>query len=118
MVEFLAVIGVLLILSLLSLVAPYSLLVLGIGLAVTGLVFGSAAGFVYHWHLRAALLLLGPPPRAWWLSPVRHHDKIDRARLIRLRPWFIAGAIGFVVSIAGCVLAIGGVVKAAVWPLG
>ena len=58
-----------------------------------------------------------PLPVAWWLFPVRQHQRLAPPELGPVRPWFRAGAAGFVFAIAGCVLAMVGVVRGW-WGLG
>jgi hypothetical protein len=76
----------------------------GLGLAFLGLLLGVPTGFWYHVRLARVLRKKGPLPRGWWLRPDRLHAQLadgERARV--MRP-FYAGAIGFVMSVFGCLL--------------
>lgn len=107
---------VLLLMGAVSLVSAGPLVTLGMWLAVVGLVGGTLAGFLYHLRLRAALAARGALPRDWWLRPVRQHALLAPSQLPALQPWFSIGAAGFVVSVVGCVLAMGGVLKSVIPP--
>lgn len=73
-------------------------------LAVLGLVLGVPTGFWYHVLLYRALRPQGPLPRTWWLRPDRLHDRLSAEARVRVMRPFYWGAVGFVVSIVGCLL--------------
>ena len=81
-----------------------SLFVAGLVTTSAGLVFGVATGFTYHVALARALLATSALPRRWWLSPVPLHERLDAVARRRVMPWFYAGAVGFVVTVAGLAL--------------
>ena len=66
-----------------------------------GLAFGVATGFWYHVALARALAPAGALTPRWWLRPVPLHARLDEAGRQRVLPWFYAGAVGFVVTVAG-----------------
>src|SRR5579885_2592688 len=83
----------------------------GLWLGAIGLVVGLPTGFWYHVALRRRLAARGGLPADWWWRPTAHHDRLDAADRRRVMPWFYAGAVGFVLTIAGCILAAVGVVR-------
>jgi len=84
----------------------------GVMLAILGLALGVPTGFWYHVRLYRAVRPGGPVPRMWWLRPDRLHDRIAAtARAHVMRP-FYWGAVGFVLSIVGCLLLAYGAWKA------
>ncbi len=99
-----AILGALGVLAALFAVAPATLAVVGFWTAVAGLAFGVPTGAVYHVALRNALLGAQRLPARWWLKPTALHDEIPRLARTRVLAWCYAGAIGFVVTVAGCAL--------------
>jgi hypothetical protein len=53
---------------------------------------------VYHLRLREAV---APLPHGWWWTPTAHHGRLDAAGRRRVMPWFVAGAVGCGLAIAG-----------------
>lgn len=92
-------------------VAPETLLVTGFWIAAGGLAFGVPTGLVYHLALRHALLDAGCLPHRWWWQPTALHDSIPPAERWRVLGWCGAGAAGFAVSVAGCVVAAIGAIR-------
>jgi hypothetical protein len=82
------------------------LVLLGVGLAV-----GVPAGLYYHVLLYRFLAPRAQLPPRWWLAPNRLHRALEAHELKVVRRWFIAGAIGFGVSVLGCAVAAIGAVK-------
>ncbi len=71
----------------------------GAALAGGSLVFGMLAGLAYHVRLYGAL---APMARGWWWNPTRQHVRLDRGQRRQVMPWFLAGALGFVGAMVGC----------------
>jgi hypothetical protein len=91
--------------ALVSVIVPWSSLFLaGVVTTAAGLVFGVATGFWYHVALRRALSAASELTPRWWLRPVPLHARLDPTALHPVLPWFYAGALGFVVTVAGIVL--------------
>lgn len=87
----------------------YLLYVSGVGAIGLGLAVGVPAGVVYHLKLHRALSVGRVAARRWWWNPTGYHDRVpDRERQSMMR-WFRAGAAGFLVAIAGCVLVLAAV---------
>jgi hypothetical protein len=83
-------------------VIPWSsLLLVGALTTGVGLVFGVATGLWYHIALARALSAASALTPRWWLRPVPLHDRLDAAARRGVLPWFYAGAVGFVVTVAG-----------------
>lgn len=91
----------------LAYIAASSLILVGIG----GL-FGLPAGVWYHVALRRELLRRGPLPPRWLWKPTDQHRLLDAAAQARVRPWFAAGAAGFLLIVLGALL---GVLALALW---
>jgi hypothetical protein len=105
--EFLIAVAILAALGLLAAlfaIAPATLLICGFWIAVAGLAFGVPTGAIYHVALRNALLGANRLPARWWLQPTALHDAIPAAARTRVLAWCYAGALGFLVTIAGCAL--------------
>jgi hypothetical protein len=93
---------------------PAWLVLAGAGVTAAGLTFGVATGFWYHVALAHALAPSKALTRGWWLSPVPLHRRLDDRGRRRVLPWFYAGAVGFVVTLAGMALIALGL-AASVW---
>lgn len=85
-------------------VAPATLLVAGFWIAVAGLAFGVPTGAIYHVALRNSLAAIGRLPARWWIQPTALHDALPERDRVRVLAWCYAGALGFVVTVAGCAL--------------
>ncbi len=83
-------------------IAPTTLLLFGFWTAVAGLAFGVPTGAVYHVALRRALLGAQRLPARWWLHPTSLHDEIPNPVRAGVLAWCYAGALGFLVTVAGC----------------
>ena len=101
MFETLIAIGLVLTIVLVVVVPWPALFVVGLLTTAVGLVFGVATGFWYHVALGRALVAANALTARWWLRPVPLHERLDRAALRSVMPWFYAGAVGFVVTLAG-----------------
>ncbi len=97
-----------------SLFAVETLWFAGLWLVAAGFALGLPTGFWYHVELRRVLLAGGALPARWWLHPTRLHGAIPRERWWRVMGWCYAGALGWLVSFAGCVVFALGVAKALV----
>jgi hypothetical protein len=85
-----------------NLFAADALLLGGLWGVAIGFAFGIPTGFWYHVELRRVLLLQGAPPARWWLHPTRLHAAIPPDAWWRVMSWCYAGALGWLVSFAGC----------------
>ena len=86
-------------------VVPWSwLLIAGALTTVAGLAFGVTTGLWYHIALARALSAVSALTPRWWLRPVPLHERLDAAGRRNVMPWFYAGAVGFVVTVAGIAL--------------
>ncbi len=113
MLEALLVFGGVGLLAVLGLVGPSldPLTVLMSGAAITGfgLVAGVPTGFWYHVVLYRCLRPRGPLPPRWWVHPVGLHAELRPDERSVVMRWFVAGGIGFVFVVIGCVVVIAGV---------
>jgi hypothetical protein len=82
----------------------------GFALVAAGLGFGVPAGAVYHWALHRALAAEGLPER-WWLRPTSLHGRLRAPARGPVLAWCGAGAVGFVVTVAGCVVVAVGLLR-------
>jgi hypothetical protein len=102
--ELLIVLGLVLAVVVLT-TAPWSwLLVAGALTTGLGLAFGVATGLWYHIELARALAPARALTPRWWLRPVPLHERLDDGGRRRVLPWFYAGAVGFVITVAGLAL--------------
>ena len=114
MVESLIVVALALGVVLVAVTPWVSLLLVGAVVTAVGLAFGVATGFWYHVALARALSPMNALTPRWWLRPVPLHERLDAAGRQRVLPWFYAGAVGFVVTVAGMALIALGI-AASVW---
>jgi hypothetical protein len=76
----------------------------GLGLCLLGLAVGVPTGLWYHLRLYRAVRERGPLPARWWVRPDRLHGRLTEAeRALVMRPFYF-GAVGFVLSVLGCIL--------------
>jgi hypothetical protein len=85
-----------------ALLATETLLVAGLGLVAAGFAFGIPTGLWYHVELHRVLRAQGAVPARWWLHPTRLHAAIPADAWWRVMGWCYAGALGWLVSFAGC----------------
>ena len=81
-----------------------ALVIVGSSLTAIGLLVGLPGGLFYHLKLRAELLSLGSPPQRWWLYPTDQHALLRTHQWRRVQPAFLAGAIGFAITILGALV--------------
>ena len=74
----------------------------GLWIVATGFAFGIPTGFWYHVELRRVLLRRGVLPARWWLYPTRQHGEIPDDAWWRVMGWAYVGALGWLVTFAGC----------------
>jgi hypothetical protein len=86
----------------LPLVPPTWVLGASFGLVGIGMLLGVPTGFWYHVKLRAALARHGAPPERWWVRPVSLHGQVDPLDRPGVMRWFVAGGVGFVITVLGC----------------
>lgn len=87
-------------------ITPQIMVELGLWVLAVGLLVGVPTGFWYHVVLYKALagrIVLKP---GWWRRPVELHPLLAPVEFRRVRPWFVAGAVGFVLCCVGGVAAI------------
>ncbi len=87
---------------------PALMTLVGFGVLVLGLAVGLPAGFGYHVILYRFVSTKVPVSRTWWLSPFRLHRHLTDAEQRRIEPWYRIGGVGFVLSVAGGLAAIAG----------
>jgi hypothetical protein len=85
-------------------ITPATLLVAGFWLALGGLAFGVPTGFWYHVALRRSLRAIDALPDRWYWRPIELHHRIPSGDRRSVLAWCYAGALGFLVTIAGCAL--------------
>jgi hypothetical protein len=109
MLEVLVVAGLVLALVLAVTLPWTSLLFAGMSATAIGLVFGVTTGFWYHVALGRTIARRAPLPSRWWLRPVPLHERLDATERRHVLPWFYAGGIGFMVTLAGFALIVLGI---------
>jgi hypothetical protein len=108
--EFLLVLAILMGFGVIGLVTvvitPQLMIDLGLWVLAGGLLIGIPTGLWYHVALYRALagrIALRP---GWWRRPVELHPLLTPQEFRRVRPWFVAGAVGFLLCCVGGVAAI------------
>lgn len=81
------------------------LLYVGVGLVLVGLAFSTPCAVMYHLRLYQALHPRGALDRRWLWNPTGQHGRLTGEERRRVMPWFYAGAVGWVVAVAGCLFA-------------
>ena len=112
MLELLLVLGGIVgvgVIGLVSLVITPELMVqLGLWALAAGLLIGLPTGFWYHVALYRQLSIRMTLAPRWWLAPVGLHPLLSSGEYRRVRPWFVLGALGFLLCLVGGVAAIVG----------
>jgi hypothetical protein len=109
----LAVVGLLLLLGLMAAVLTLEALVMvGVVCVAIGVVFGVPAGAYYHLRLYRCLAARGGVPRDFFWHPTRYHADVSPIESRTFMPWFVAGAVGFVLILLGCSIVMLGVLRA------
>ncbi len=85
---------------------------IGVGTLVLGLAVGVPTGFWYHVVLYRFVSTKARLPRAWWLHPSTLHCHLTSAEHRRVTLWYRLGGAGFVLSVAGGLVAIVGLLAA------
>jgi hypothetical protein len=93
-------------------VTPTVIAALGVGALLVGLAMGVPTGLWYHVILYRFVSAKITLPRWWWLSPAALHRHLSAEEARRVYPWNRAGAVGFVLCLAGGLAAIAGLLLA------
>jgi hypothetical protein len=108
-----AVVGLLVVLGLMAaLLPPETLVLVGVTCIATGFVLGVPAGTYYHVKLYRCLAARGGVPSDFFWHPTRYHDQLPRTESRKFMPWFVAGAVGFMLILLGCSIVMLGVMRA------
>lgn len=86
-------------------------ILVGGAIALGSLLVGAVAGLVYHVALHRSLAPRGALRRGWFWHPTDYHGELDASQRVRVLPWFVVGAAGFVGSIFGCLVVVTAVVR-------
>ena len=112
MFEVLIVLGILLGISgigvLTVVITPPVMIELGLWGLAGGLLVGIPTGLWYHVALYRALAGRVTLPPRWWRTPVELHPLLTPQEYKSVRPWFLAGAVGFLLCVVGGLAAIAG----------
>jgi hypothetical protein len=73
-----------------------------------GILEGVPAGITYHFVLYRILKPRDRLPAGWWISPKRYHVHLTEKERRRVMRWFILGGIGFMLCMAGGMVALAG----------
>ena len=92
------------------LVTPQIMIERGLWVLAVGLLIGIPTGLWYHVVLYKQLAPRTTLPLRWWRAPVELHPLLSPQEFRRVRPWFVAGAAGFVLCCIGGLAAIAGLV--------
>jgi len=110
-VESLFVLGTVILFAVISFLNFETLAIVGLVLTAVGLLLGTPTGLMYHVVLHRVLRTRGTVPERWWLNPVRHHEGLSPEEMASFSLWFKLGAVGFLLAVVGCVLALAGFVR-------
>ena len=114
MLELLLVLGSLVGFCLIALitvvVTPQIMIELGLWVLAVGILVGIPTGLWYHVILYRQLAPRTTLPPRWWRAPVGLHEQLTPGEFRRVRPWFLAGAVGFLLCCVGGLAAIAGLV--------
>ncbi|HET6464460.1 MAG TPA: hypothetical protein VFH55_02470 [Nitrospiria bacterium] len=83
---------------------------LGLIILTVGIIEGIPTGLYYHVILFRLLRPRGQLPPGWWISPGQYHVHLSDEESRRVRRWFFLGGLGFLLCIAGGILALSGMV--------
>jgi hypothetical protein len=84
-----------------TIITPQMMTEVGLWLLLCGLVTGIPTGLWYHVLLYRALTPKIQLPPSWWTSPVQFHSHLTPEDIARIKPWFTIGGVGFLLSLAG-----------------
>jgi hypothetical protein len=91
-----------------TILSPRLMTAIGLWTLAAGLLVGVPTGFWYHVLLYQVLSPRTRLPQKWWWAPVDLHPLLTQQELARLKPWFAIGGLGFVLSVAGGLAAMAG----------
>ena len=83
----------------------------GVLILAAGIIEGIPTGLYYHLILYRLLHRRGKLPPGWWISPQQYHVHLTEEEGRRVRRWFFLGGAGFLLCVAGGVLAISGMIS-------
>jgi hypothetical protein len=107
------IVGLLVALGSMAVLLPLETLVLvGASCVALGFVLGVPAGAYYHVQLYRCLATRGNVPRDFFWRPTRYHAGLSARETRTFMPWFIAGALGFLLILGGCAIVMLGVLRA------
>lgn len=95
-----------------TVLTPHLMIEAGLWILAAGLLCGIPTGLWYHVVLYRLLASKMTMPAKWWMSPVEFHAHLTGDEVARIRPWFLAGGVGFVLSLAGGVATMAGLLMA------
>ena len=107
---FAGVVGLVLIGFISVVITPQIMIELGLWVLAVGLLIGIPTGLWYHVVLYKQFAPRTTLPPRWWRAPVELHPLLTPQEFRRVRPWFVAGAAGFVLCCIGGLAAIAGLV--------
>jgi hypothetical protein len=81
--------------------SPITLLWCAGGVIGFGFLLGVPGGVVYHLVLHRELKRLSALEPGWIWRPTSFHGALDEPGVARIRPWFLAGAFGFLLIMVG-----------------
>jgi len=87
-------------------ITPGLMIEFGLWVLAGGLILGVPTGLWYHLVLYRTLSGRGHLKPGWWRRPVELHPLLTPQEYNHVRPWFVAGAVGFVLCCVGGVAAI------------
>lgn len=120
MLEVLLVLASLVVIGLTGLLAvvvtPPRMVELRLWALALGLLIGIPMGWWYHVVLYRTLSSRMALPSRWWQKPVDLHPLLRPDEYSRVRPWFVARALGFALCLTGGVAAITGLLVIRFYP--
>ena len=120
MLELLLVFGALIVFGVIGfitlVITPQIMILLGLWVLAAGLLIGIPTGLWYHVALYRQLATRMALPSRWWQRPVELHQFLTPGEFRQVQPWFIVGAVGFVLCCVGGVAAIAGLLMMRFYP--
>jgi hypothetical protein len=96
-------VGLMVVLGAMAVLLPLETLIFaGVACIALGSLVGFPAGLYYHLRLYRCLARRGAVPRSFVWHPTRYHPELSPQERRDVLPWFVAGALGFVLIVFGC----------------
>jgi hypothetical protein len=103
------VVGLVVIGLMVALLPIEGMLIAGVACMALGFGLGVPAGVYYHFKLYRYLAAHGGVPSGFIWHPTRYHADVPPSEMRHITPWFVTGALGFLLIMIGCAIVMLGV---------